>query len=382
MEPGNKTAELDRDQNLGPTGSHQQPDLNLHPEHIPVTRLSRKALVGLGGGFAIILGAAAIFALQSGSGGAGRQELFATDQKPSADALAALPKDYSAIPKLGPPLPGDLGKPILDAGAQYDLPPPVAPAPPPVDPTIDESKKQREAALASRLFGDSGQRNAVPSEPKAPEAPRTDILAPAPVADQLTSKHRLQSAQTPYILQSGSIISAALITGIKSDIAGQITAQVTQNAYDSLTGRILLIPQGTKIIGSYDREIGFGQNRLGLIWNRLILPNGKSLVLDKLPGSDAQGFAGLQDGIDHHWDRLALAAGLSTTLSVGAQAGSSGDSDISRAIRDGISDTAGRTGDEFVKRQLAVPPTLTIRPGFPLRVLVGQDLVLEPYAEG
>ena len=129
MDTGNKAAGLDCEQDLGRTDSNEHSNLSLHPEHIPVTRLSRKALVGLGGGFAIILGAATIFALQTGSGGAGREELFATNQKPSADALADLPEDYSAIPQLGPPLPGDLGKPILDAGAQYDLPPPAATTP-------------------------------------------------------------------------------------------------------------------------------------------------------------------------------------------------------------------------------------------------------------
>lgn len=354
----------------------EEPDLSLRPERISVTRLSRKALIALGGGFAIIIGSALIFALQSGGEGVSSSELFATGQKPAADALADLPQDYEAIPKLGPPLPGDLGGPILDAGAQYDLPPPAA-ATPPVDPAIAERKRQREAALASALFnrarsGGETAGNATASQSGPPTTSAKDKA--------FESLHRLQGLTSPNILQSGTVIAAALITGIRSDVAGQVSAQVTQNIYDSPTGRILLIPQGAKLVGTYDRDIGFGQNRLGLIWNRLILPNGKSLVLDGLPGSDAGGFAGLEDGIDHHWDKLALAAGLSTILSVGAQAGSAGESDIARAIRDGISDTAGRTGEEIVGRQLAVPPTITIRPGYPLLVLVHQDLVLEPYS--
>lgn len=354
----------------------EEPDLSLRPERISVTRLSRKALIALGGGFAIIVGSALIFALQSGNDGASPSELFATGQKPAADALADLPKDYDAIPKLGPPLPGDLGGPILDAGAQYDLPSPAS-VPPPVDPAIAERKRQREAALASTLFSQTQTGGEAAAKEPAPTAATAVSLDGA---DRLESPHRLASAGSPYILQSGAIITAALITGIRSDVAGQITAQVTQNVFDSPTGRILLIPQGAKLVGTYDRDIGFGQNRLGLVWNRLILPNGKSLVLDGLPGSDAGGFAGLEDGVDHHWDKLALAAGLSTVLSVGAQAGSAGDSDIARAIRDGISDTAGRTGEEIVGRQLAVPPTLTIRPGYPLVVLVHKDLILESYS--
>jgi len=336
-----------------------EPDLSLRPERIPVTRLSRKALIAIGGGISLILGASLIFALQSGDGGTGTEELFATEQKPSADALASLPKDYSAIPKLGPPLPGDLGGPTLDAGVQYDLPPPsAAPPPPPVDPA-----RQRGEAVAA----------------PEPAQPSPVMQAGLTAALSNESSARLVAASSPYILQSGSIIAAALVTGIKSDVEGQITAQVTSHVYDSPTGRILLIPQGSKLIGSYESGIGFGQDRLALIWNRVILPNGKSLALDNLPGSDAQGFAGLKDGIDRHLDRLAVAAGLSTLLSIGAQAGSAGDSDIAQAIRDGITDTAGRTGSDIVQRQLAVPPTITIRPGFPLRVLVGQDLILEPY---
>jgi len=354
-----------------------KPLLRLRPEHIPVTRLSRKALIALGGGFAIIIGAAAIFALQSGEGGLGPTELFAVNQKPSAESLAALPKDYSAIPKLGPPLPGDLGKPILDAGAQYQLPPPQAA--PPVDPAIAERERQRQAALASRLFTESKENNQAALS--AASSPTTVSVGSenAPANEQIVSKHRLQKSASPYLVQSGSVISAALVTGVRSDVPGQVTAQITQNIFDSLTGKIMLIPQGAKLVGSYQSNVGFGQNRLAIIWTRLNLPNGNSLILDELPASDAEGFAGLQDGVDHHFDRLALAAGLSTLLSVGSHAGSAGDSDIARAIRDGVSDTAGRTGEEIVARQLAVPPTITIKSGFPVRVIVSRDLVLEPY---
>jgi len=311
---------------IAPHKPVEEPDLSLRADHFAVTRLSRKALIGLGGGIAIILGAALIFALQTGGGGAAPDELFATGQKPTADSLASLPKDYGDIPKLGPPLPGDLGKPILDAGAQYDLPPPAEVAPS-VDPAIAERKRRREAALSSQVFvtGQSGRSNGTVTAPSPPPAPESALAAPTGQPTSTTSSARLETSSSPYILQSGSIIAAALITGIRSDLPGQITAQVTQNVYDSVSGDYLLIPQGTKLIGSYDSNVGFGQNRLGIFWTRLILPNGKSLVLDKFIGSDAQGFAGLQDGVDYHWGRLALAAGLSTVLSVGAQAGSSGD---------------------------------------------------------
>ena len=186
---------------------------------------------------------------------------------------------------------------------------------------------------------------------------------------------------SPYVLQAGAVIAAALITGIRSDLPGQITAQVTEHVYDSPTGRTLLVPQGTRIIGQYDSDVQFGQNRVLLVWNRLIFPNGRSIVLERQPGADAEGYAGLQDGVDYHWWDLAKAAGLSTLLSVGAELGASNDDLLISAIRNGAQDTINDAGQQIVRRQLNVAPTLTVRPGFPVRIIVTRDLVLEPYGD-
>ena len=194
------------------------------------------------------------------------------------------------------------------------------------------------------------------------------------------SPDRVTAPASTNVLQAGAVIAAALITGIRSDLPGQITAQVTENIYDSPTGKILLVPQGTRIVGQYDSGVGFGQRRVLLVWNRLIFPNGRSIVLERQPGADAEGYAGLEDGVDYHWGELFKAAALSTLLSVGAEAGSSGqESDIVRALRNGASDSINQTGQQIVQRQLNIAPTLTIRPGFPVRVIVTRDLVLEPY---
>jgi type IV secretion system protein VirB10 len=201
-------------------------------------------------------------------------------------------------------------------------------------------------------------------------------------ADRRTvTPDRVTPPASPFILQAGAVISAALITGIRSDLSGQITAQVTENIYDSPSGRILLVPQGTRLIGQYDNNVQFGQRRVLLVWSRLILPNGRSIVLERQPGADTQGYAGLEDGVDYHWWDLAKAAGLSTILAIGAEAGSSGqESDIVRALRRGASDSVNQTGQQIVQRQLNVAPTLTIRPGFPVRVIVTRDLVFSgPY---
>ena len=156
---------------------------------------------------------------------------------------------------------------------------------------------------------------------------------------------------------------------------------MTSHVYDSPTGRFLLVPQGSRLLGEYDSRVAFGQRRMLLVWTRLILPDGRSIVLERQPGVDEQGFAGLEDGVDHHWGRLFLAAGLATILNIGGELGADSDDEIARAIREGTGDTIGRAGDEVVRRQLAVPPTLTIRPGLPVRVMVTRDLVLEPYGD-
>jgi type IV secretion system protein VirB10 len=200
--------------------------------------------------------------------------------------------------------------------------------------------------------------------------------------ERTTSAERLQAPASPYILQAGAVIPAALVAGLRSDAPGLAIAQVTQDVYDSLGGGVLLIPAGARLVGDYEAGAQRGQSRLAVVWTRLILPSGRSIVLDKLPGADEQGMAGLQDGVDRHGRQVLAAAGLSTLLAIGAEAGSSGDeSDLARALRRAGADTASSVGQQMVGKSLDLAPTLTIRPGAPLRVLLTRDLVLEPYVE-
>ncbi|MGL4490390.1 MAG: TrbI/VirB10 family protein [Rhizobiaceae bacterium] len=368
-----------------------------------VTRLSRKVLAGLGGVTSLVLGGALIYALQTRDATKTGDELFSTENRATADGLAGLPKDYSSIPKLGPPLPGDLGRPILEAQKRGTPIPNPYIVPP--DPAIAAEEQRRlqeiEAARMSKLFAATETRTMSPvlqgTTPLAMPMPDLSSLglAPPPAAPTAEDKQlaflnanvdrktvstdRVAPPASPHVLQAGAVIAAALITGIRSDLPGQITAQVTEQVYDSPTGRILLVPQGTRIIGQYDSDVQFGQNRVLLVWNRLIFPNGRSIVLERQPGTDTQGFAGLQDGVDYHWWDLAKAAGLSTLLSIGAELGAGNDDRLISAIRDGAQDSINDAGQQIVRRQLNVAPTLTIRPGFPVRIIVTRDLVLEPY---
>ena len=368
-----------------------------------VMRLSRKAIgITSACGFALV-GGALIYALQP-EGRKGADELYNTDGVAVADNLAGAPKDYGQVPKLGPPLPGDLGKPILDAQRRGDIAalPPIGAGPPsaPTNPAAtaaeaarQRSEQEREAARSSRLFfcgGSPGSGSGGLVGLPAPAEATAATPAAAPQADaarkqaflergsdrRTVSTERLSGLASPLILQAGSVIPAALITGIRSDLPGLVTAQVTQNVYDSPTGRILLIPQGSRLIGDYDADVAFGQSRILLAWNRLILPDGRSIVLDRQPAADPRGFAGLQDGTNYHWGGVLKAALVSTLLGVGSELGAGSDSDLTRAVRRGTQDSVGRAGEQIVSRELNVRPTLTIRPGFPVRVLVTRDLVL------
>jgi len=370
-----------------------------------VMRLSRKALATLGVVAGLSIGGSLYYALAP-KGEKVVAELYNTDRRAAAETITSGPKDYGQVPKLGKPLPGDLGGPIVSAqqrGQNVPVPPMGAGQP---DPRVQaaEAARQRiaqehDAARTSTVFlgGGSAGAGAMPSLPAlAIAAPDTAASQPpeqpdgaaaqgdqagkrafiAQASNQRTvSVERLTAPASPNIVQAGSIIPAALITGIRSDLPGQITAQVTQNVYDSITGRILLIPQGARLIGEYDSEVAAGQTRVLLAWDRLILPDGRSIVLERQPGADASGYAGLQDRVNQHWGNLLKAAAVSTLLGVGAELGADSEDDLTRALRRGSQDTINQTGQQIVRRQLNVQPTLTIRPGHPLRIVLTRDLV-------
>lgn len=382
--------------------------LRLRQARPRVTRLSRKVLTG-GAAIALVaISGAAFWALQnSRHRRAAPEELYSTDHRTTADGLAGLPRDYAGIPRqappLGPALPGDLGRPMVNAGVAPNT---VIPAGPAADPEAQRRAQEIEAARLSRLFASTNTRelpSATPTPPSAttPDAsaasssltpPSTDTafaqngqdrklaFVNASVDRRTTSAARLTPPASRYAVQAGSVISGALITGIRSDLPGQITAQVSENVYDTPTGKYLLVPQGARLIGQYDSQIAFGQSRVLLVWNRLLMPNGNSIVLERQPGADTSGYSGLEDEVDNHWGALFKAALLSTLLSVGSEAGiSGGENDLVQAIRRGGSESFNQVGQRVVSRNLDIQPTLTIRPGFPVRVIVNRDLVLAPY---
>lgn len=373
--------------------------LRLRGDPAPVARLSRRALIVTGVLVSVGLSAAVGWSLVQRERARPPAADVPQPAQPS-ERVTALPRGYdgpAGVPPLGPPLPGDLGRPMLKAqreGKVTDWPKAAGTdvsgmadgeASRPASLTAPEADVEAEARIAVRRAArQSGLFVAQAARPGADVRPMVGPATEFAQADpRTTSVERLQAPASPYVLQAGAVIPAALVTGLRSDAPGVAIAQVTQDVHDSLGGGVLLIPAGSRLVGDYDAEVRDGQSRLRVAWTRLILPSGRSIVLDKLPAADAQGMAGLQDGVDRHGGRILAAAALSTLLAIGAESGSSSDeSDLVRAIRRGSADAVTDVGHQVVGRSLDRAPTLTIRPGAPLRVLLAKDLVLEPYRVG
>ncbi len=193
----------------------------------------------------------------------------------------------------------------------------------------------------------------------------------------------LKMPSSPYQVMAETVIAGALVTGIKSDLPGDVIATVTEPVYDSATGKFLLIPQGSRILGRYNSRVSHGQSRVQVVWNRVILPDTSSLTLDNLIGTDPAGYSGLEDDMDWHWDRIIAGAVLTTLLGVGAElAAPENRQDGNRIViagRDSAQDSINQVGQEITRRNMNIQPTLTTRPGLPVRIIVNRDLVLRPY---
>lgn len=325
--------------------------------------------------------------------------------KPPADTLSALPDSYGDVPKLGPPLPGDLGRPILEHQRSMAIEPAAgeaARADHAAATERDRRAAELRAARESGLLVQSGNHESPTASVDAPQFtppaanaeatrlaidPDRDPNAQQRKADFVATRdnggyvnhHRLVPPASPNMLSAGNVIAASLITGLRSDLPGLVTAQVTERVFDSATGTIPLIPQGARLIGSYDSVVAFGQRRALVVWQRIILPDGSSIRLDNVPATDPSGYAGLADKVDFHTWALLKGVAISTLLGVGANLTFSGESDLVQAIRESTQQNVARAGDQITSRNLDVQPTITIRPGTPLRLVVHRDLILAPW---
>lgn len=369
-------------------------------------RFKRGAIVAIAAlGSASLIATAWVALRPGGLHLAGRPDDQTVVAKPPTDALNALPASYGDAPKLGPPLPGDLGRPILErqrAMATEPIATPGQRADQAAATERDRRASELRAARESGVLVQAGNRPVSIATAEAPQAgpgvptddgaklaidPERDPNAQQRKSDFVAgldrggdvNEHRLAAAASRDMLSAGSVIAASLITGLRSDLPGLVTAQVTERVYDSATGSILLIPQGARLIGSYDSVVAFGQRRALIVWQRIILPDGSSIQLGNVPATDPSGYAGLADKVDFHTWSLLKGVAISTLLGVGANVTFSGESDLVEAIRESTQQNASRAGDQITSRNLQVQPTITIRPGAPVRLIVHRDLILAPW---
>ncbi len=387
----------------------------------PVTRLNRRMFAALAGGLVVAVLGALMWSLQPQRRGASESaELYNTDRVSRSEGLNQLPADYSKlppadVPQLGPPLPGDLGPAILKAEQQTQGYGYQQPGHDPAEAArLARLKEADEAAASSVFFRSGGQKVASTASPAPALATGSaansafDPMAAGPAstaaADPTAAQNRqdqkeafrsqassaqtrnsgsLQMPASPYQVMAGTVIAAALVTGIKSDLPGDVIATVTEPVYDTATGKFLLIPQGSRILGKYNSQVSYGQSRTQVVWNRIILPDTSSLTLDNLVGTDPAGYAGLEDGVNWHWDRILAGAALTTLLGIGAElAAPENRQDGDRVIiagRDGLQDSVNQVGQEMTRRNMNIQPTLTSRPGLPVRIIANRDLALRPY---
>ncbi len=348
-------------------------------------RLSRKTLMAA----SLLLSTVVAFALVTGLSDRDRTGSANQDSQPvqpasPPESVRIAQAEYSAD-DLRPPLEeegrdhfwGD-NRPE-DEAETLDTAPITAAASPGPSPLQVEADAARISAIR---FGANPRRPAAPQAEgvASPPGPGSAFVASQRGRDEGVLDAAYRPARSPYAIQAGSTISAALVTALNSDQPGRVVAQVTEDVYDSVSGEHLLVPQGARLLGTYDAATSHGDQRLLIIWNRLVMPNGWSIALRGMPGTDAAGASGVRDSVDAHLGRIAVASLLSGVLSVAANEAEGDDTNrLTESVGNAAAQEAARAGGRIIDRELSVRPTLRIRAGAQVRVLVSQDIVLRPY---
>ena len=213
------------------------------------------------------------------------------------------------------------------------------------------------------------------------------LLKEQPDEAKWTLDSNVHVPQTPYEVLTGTVIPAVLITGINSDLPGQMVAQVSQNVYDTAQGNHLIIPQGTRLIGQYSSSVAYGQERVLVAWNRLIFPDGKSLDIGSMPGATGAGYSGFKDQVNHHYWRVFGSAFLMSMITAGVvysqdhnDNNDDDDYSASDAMSEQLANQMGQTAAQLIQRNLTIAPTIEIRPGFRFNVVVTKDMIFKkPY---
>lgn len=196
---------------------------------------------------------------------------------------------------------------------------------------------------------------------------------------------KLQHQRSPYTIFAGTFLPATMLTGMNSDLSGEIVASIRNNVYDSTDGKYLIIPQGSRLIGTYSHDVAYAQNRLMVGWNRVIYPNGSSFVLQGQPGTDLQGFSGFSGTVDNHYEKTfgsAFLMGLifgGMTNAVGNQGTNPSQLSAGATMATQIGTQMSQTGVQVIAKGINIPPTIVVSPGYKFNILTTADLILKPY---
>lgn len=347
---------------------------------------------------ALAIGAGAYYAYDLGTGG-GKGEASAKIKPSSAPVPNfALPNSTAATESASSTAATASTYSTAATASTYNVPAEQPPQPAPAAPSAPAQPTPQQLAFQAAV---SGQNSVVTwASASGPGAPAP--AAGAPMADPATlpkpkssvySTHLVRKEVSPYELLQGSVIPATLETGIKSDLPGEITAVVNQPVYNSVSGAYVLIPAGSKLVGTYQSKVIAGATRVGVAWTRILFPNGTYMQIGGMPGADSSGYSGLHDEVnDHTWTvfknalllslidvGMSVASPTSGTSTTGAMTGNT-------ALQDGeqsLAQTFGQAEAQMMQQEINIAPTLTIRPGYAFNVMVTKDLVFPgPYRHG
>ena len=320
---------------------------------------------------------------------------------PDTSITASVPDN---VPELGKPLPGDLGHAMVNkqngryqgsgSSQQYNQPDPV-------------EQERHAAVISSPFFGGAANAATPASSGSSFPAGSTDAAQGTTQAstygrDQNNQARKneffangggeekeyvskpMRKAASRYEVKAGSVIPAILVTGIVSDLPGNVIAMVKENVYDTVSGDYLLIPQGTRVLGRYDSMVSYGQKRVQVSWTRMLRPDGSSIVLENMPGVDLAGNAGYKGKVDNHFDRLVGGVVLSSLLSMGATVSQGTYTDeasmtTQQRMAANVGEEISSTGSQITKKNLDIQPTLNIRAGNTVNILVNKDMIVDPY---
>ena len=368
-----------------PAAKAPPPGLSMRAPRPPATRL-RKSVVQtiVIGGAALVSGSLAwAFVVQPELRDSARARAVEAREDEArgvvrpAEAVTDQPATYDRLPEprnaVAPEAAVDPGTPAPARPHDGYAP---RPAPRPQEPS------PRDLAARSGLFFETAQATSPVAGASVPGTAR-GLRPQSGDVGAMYNGHVLTAPLSPYELKAGAIIPAVLLTGVDTARAGPVVATVSQNVYDSVSGRHLVLPQGTRLIGRHEGDSAYGDRRAFLAWDRLILPIGKSLLLTEEPGVDAQGAVGVRGQVDRRLFPLlvgTLFAGAITTL---GQIARDGDDRSSGGLLGDAGDAAAiegaQVGGRLVDRELQVRPSIRLRPGAPVRVMITRDLILEPY---